>query len=86
MIVCNPPYISTGRLSKDRAVLLEREPVQAFDGGPYGLSIHQRVLSDAPRVLRLDGKLLFEFGLGQDRQLALLFRAIQRVLRRLIRD
>jgi release factor glutamine methyltransferase len=74
MIVCNPPYISTGRLSKDRAVLLDREPVEAFDGGPYGLSIHQRVLSDAPGVLRPDGKLLFEFGLGQDRQLASLFR------------
>ena len=73
LIVCNPPYISTGRLAKDRAVLLEREPVEAFDGGPYGISVHQRVIRDAPSVLRAGGKLLFEIGIGQERQLRLLF-------------
>jgi release factor glutamine methyltransferase len=73
LIVCNPPYISTARLAKDRAPLLEREPVEAFDGGPYGLSIHQRVIKDAPRALRSGGKLLFEIGLGQERQIKLLF-------------
>ena len=31
LIVCNPPYISTGRLGKDRAALLEHEPREAFD-------------------------------------------------------
>jgi release factor glutamine methyltransferase len=73
LIVCNPPYISTARLGKDRAALLENEPVEAFDGGPYGLSIHQRVIKDAPRFLRPGGGLLFEMGLGQERQLKLLF-------------
>lgn len=74
MIVCNPPYISTSRLTKDRAVLLEHEPLQAFDGGPYGISIHQRVIKDAGHVLRPEGKLLFEIGVGQERQLELLFK------------
>ena len=73
MIVCNPPYISTARLAKDRVTLLEREPLEAFDGGPYGLSIHQRVIKDAPRYLKPAGTLLFEMGLGQERQLKLLF-------------
>jgi release factor glutamine methyltransferase len=72
-VVCNPPYISTGRLAKDRAELLLNEPREAFDGGPYGLSIHQRVVKDALAFLRPEGYLLFEFGLGQDRQLAVLF-------------
>jgi release factor glutamine methyltransferase len=67
MIVCNPPYISSGRLTKDRSVLLAREPLQAFDGGPYGISIHQRVIKDAASVLRAEGKLLFEIGVGQER-------------------
>src|SRR6266508_944226 len=40
LVVCNPPYISTGRLAKDRAQLLEHEPREAFDGGPYGVSIY----------------------------------------------
>lgn len=73
-VVCNPPYISSSRLKKDRAELLEHEPVEAFDGGPYGLTIHQRVLKDALAFLRPGGLLAFEFGLGQERQIELLFR------------
>jgi release factor glutamine methyltransferase len=72
VIVCNPPYISTGRLDTERAVLLELEPREAFDGGPYGLSIHQRVFADAPRFLKPGGWLLMEFGLGQHRQVKIL--------------
>lgn len=73
VVVCNPPYISTGRLGKDRAELLDREPREAFDGGFYGLSIHQRVMRDALAFLKAGGWLLMEFGLGQDRQLRALF-------------
>jgi release factor glutamine methyltransferase len=72
-IVCNPPYISGTRLAADRASLLEHEPREAFDGGPYGLSIHQRVVKEALPYLREGGDLLFEFGLGQDRQLVFVF-------------
>jgi len=68
LIVCNPPYISTGRLATDRAALLKDEPREAFDGGPYGLSIHQRVVAEAPRFLKPSGWLAMEFGLGQDMQ------------------
>ena len=73
VIVCNPPYISTGRLAADRATLLENEPREAFDGGPYGLSILQRVIKDALALLKPKGHLLFEFGLGQEKQMAALF-------------
>ncbi|MFZ5523331.1 MAG: N5-glutamine methyltransferase family protein [Pseudomonadota bacterium] len=73
VIVCNPPYISQGKLATDRAVLLEHEPREAFDGGPYGLSIQQRVVKDALPFLRPGGILLFEIGLGQDRQVKMLF-------------
>jgi release factor glutamine methyltransferase len=75
MVVANPPYISTARLTEgDRQHLLAHEPIEAFDGGPYGLSIHQRLTREAPTVLRAGGLLLFEFGLGQQRQVELLFR------------
>ncbi|MBE2248986.1 MAG: peptide chain release factor N(5)-glutamine methyltransferase [Myxococcus sp.] len=73
VMVCNPPYISSGRLAADRATLLEHEPREAFDGGPYGLSIHQRVIKDALALLKPKGHLLFEFGLGQEKQMAALF-------------
>jgi release factor glutamine methyltransferase len=73
VVVCNPPYISTGRLAADRATLLDHEPREAFDGGPYGLTIHQRVLKEALPLLKPGGWLLFEIGEGQDRQIGLLF-------------
>jgi len=73
IIVCNPPYISRQRLQGDRAHLLEHEPREAFDGGPYGFDIHLRVLKDARHFLRPGGVLLFEIGLGQERQVHKLF-------------
>ena len=73
LIVCNPPYISQAKLAGERAVLLANEPREAFDGGPYGLSIHQRVVREALPFLKPGGWLLFEIGLGQDRQVKLLF-------------
>jgi release factor glutamine methyltransferase len=73
LIVCNPPYISETRLKGDRAELLELEPREAFAAGPYGLSIHMRVIKDAVRYLRPGGTLLFEIGLGQERQVTTLF-------------
>jgi len=66
-VVCNPPYISQTLLNK-RTDLLEREPREAFDGGPYGLTVHQRVIREAARYLRWGGVLLCEIGLGQHRQ------------------
>ncbi|MCZ4090871.1 HemK family protein methyltransferase [Ensifer psoraleae] len=68
LIVCNPPYISTSRLESDSAHLLATEPREAFDGGPYGISIHQRLVREAIAFLKPGGWLLFEFGEGQERQ------------------
>ena len=73
VIVCNPPYISSGRLTKDRAELLNHEPIEAFDGGPYGISFFQRVIKEAILFLKPGGHLLFEIGAGQGRQVLLLF-------------
>jgi len=73
VVVCNPPYISTGKLAKERAELLDHEPREAFDGGPYGVSIFQRVIRDSTAFLKPGGHLLFEIGVGQERQVTALF-------------
>jgi HemK-like putative methylase len=67
-IGCSPPFISTGRLTKDRAYLLAHEPREAFDAGPYGISIHQRLVKESPPMLRRGGYLVVEFGDGQAKQ------------------
>jgi release factor glutamine methyltransferase len=76
-VVCNPPYISTGKLEGERAALLEHEPREAFDGGTYGIAIHQRVMREALELLVPDGSLLFELGAGQGRQVAALFARVR---------
>jgi release factor glutamine methyltransferase len=67
LVVMNPPYIPSTSLEKSHAGLLQHEPREAFDGGPYGVSILTRLLQEAPPFLKPGGSLLFEFGLGQSR-------------------
>jgi release factor glutamine methyltransferase len=72
-VVMNPPYIASVRLDKDRADLLANEPREAFDGGPYGISMVQRLIRESAPLLAPGGALLFEFGVGQERQIKALF-------------
>jgi release factor glutamine methyltransferase len=68
-IVSSPPFISSGRLADTNAHLLKHEPREAFDAGSYGISIHQRLVSEGIALLRAgSGWLVMEFGEGQDRQ------------------
>jgi HemK-like putative methylase len=68
VVEMNPPYIASSSLEKQRAELLRHEPREAFDGGPYGISIQTRLIRDAAVFLKPGGHLLFEFGVGQSRQ------------------
>lgn len=65
MLLCNPPYISSGKLDSMPAEIIQHEPSLAFDGGPFGIRILQRLMKDAPRFLRPGGWLGLEVGLGQ---------------------
>jgi release factor glutamine methyltransferase len=68
-ILVSPPFISSGKLSAASAHLLAREPRAAFDGGPYGISLVQRIVKDGAALLRPgSGWLVCELGEGQDRQ------------------
>lgn len=65
LLVCNPPYISSGKLKGMPEEIIAREPSLAFDGGPFGIRILQRLMREAPAYLRPGGWLAFEVGLGQ---------------------
>ncbi len=65
LLLCNPPYISSGKLDSMPAEIIQHEPSLAFDGGPFGIRILQRLMKDAPRFLRSGGWLGLEVGLGQ---------------------
>lgn len=65
VITCNPPYISTKKMETMPGEIVGHEPRLAFDGGALGVRILQRLVRDAPKLLREGGWLLFEVGLGQ---------------------
>jgi release factor glutamine methyltransferase len=65
LIICNPPYISTAKVTKMHTEISAHEPVLAFDGGMFGTKIIQRFLNEAPKFLTNDGSIIFEVGAGQ---------------------
>ena len=66
LIVSNPPYVPTGDMPSLPAEVREWEPRGALDGGADGLDIIRALLADAPRVLAPGGRLIMEFGYGQE--------------------
>lgn len=65
LLVSNPPYVP--RAATNVMLDVERhEPSTALFGGPDGLKHVRRLVSDAARVVRPGGWLIFEFGDGQE--------------------
>jgi len=65
LLTCNPPYISSAKVETMHEEISNYEPRLAFDGGPFGIKILQRLIKEAPRFLKPGGWLAFEVGLGQ---------------------
>jgi release factor glutamine methyltransferase len=65
LVVSNPPYVSADEWATLPQSVRDYEPRLALDGGPDGLAVIQRLLSEAPAVLRPGGVLLLEIGAGQ---------------------
>lgn len=70
IIVSAPPYISSVKVKQMAPEIANHEPQEAFDAGPYGLSIFSRLIAIAPEYLCDNGYLIFECGLGQGEFLA----------------
>src|SRR5712692_6409100 len=64
LIASNPPYISNDEM-KGLQREVSYEPRAALAGGPDGLDIIRRLLSEAAPFLRSGGHLVFEIGFGQ---------------------
>lgn len=61
VIVSNPPYVKTGDL-KTLQREVQREPKEALDGGPEGVTLIARVVTDALPRLKPGGLLAMEIG------------------------
>ena len=72
VIACNPPYIPTGDIEGLDPSVKNYEPLEALDGGVDGLDFYRSVASKWKGALRLGGRLIFEVGIDQASQVALL--------------
>ncbi|MDP2641263.1 MAG: peptide chain release factor N(5)-glutamine methyltransferase [Candidatus Yanofskybacteria bacterium] len=73
-ILANPPYIPEKRKHQVEEQVVDWEPWEALFGGPDGLDIIRRFLSEAPNYLKKGGVLYMEFDLSEKR-------AIERILK-----
>ncbi len=64
LIVSNPPYVPTGDEHGLQREVRDWEPHIALFAGASGLEVYERIIADAPRVLRKPGWLVMELGFG----------------------
>jgi release factor glutamine methyltransferase len=67
VITANPPYVAERNKGGLQPEVGEHEPhVALFGGGYEGLTMVERLVREAPALLRPEGHLIFEFGFGQE--------------------
>jgi release factor glutamine methyltransferase len=65
LVSCNPPYISSAKVPTMHREISGFEPVLAFNGGTFGISVLSRFVREAPRFLKPASWLALEVGAGQ---------------------
>jgi len=64
LIVSNPPYVPLSNRPGLQREVRDYEPHTALFAGATGFEIYERLIADAPRVLRPGGWLMVELGFG----------------------
>lgn len=69
IIVSNPPYIKDNDYDDLQTEVRDHEPVIALLGGEDGLDHIRRLTLSARELLKCEGWLIFEFGIGQSEEI-----------------
>ena len=69
-IVSNPPYIRSDEIPHLMPEVSVFEPHEALDGSEDGLLFYRRIIKDCRANLKPQGRLLFEIGCDQGRQVS----------------
>jgi release factor glutamine methyltransferase len=75
LIVSNPPYVKSGDRPALGREVRDYEPAVALFGGPDGLDAIRALLGRAPACLMPEGRLILEFGYGQEPDVVALARS-----------
>jgi release factor glutamine methyltransferase len=73
LLITNPPYIPSAEIETLPPEIREFEPRGALDGGLDGLDYFELLANKAGLLLHSEGKLMAEFGDGQEEKLRELF-------------
>lgn len=66
MIVSNPPYITAEEMKQLPDSVRNYEPTLALYGGEDGLDFYRAIVKNYTPVLKPEGYICFEFGMGQE--------------------
>jgi release factor glutamine methyltransferase len=66
LIVSNPPYLRDADAPHVQPEVVRYEPPSALFAGADGLDLVRRLFDEAPSYIAPDGRLIVEFGLGQE--------------------
>ena len=64
-ILSNPPYIPSAVIPTLMSDVCHYDPMLALDGGADGLDVYRLLIPQMPRLLKPDGFVIFEVGIGQ---------------------
>lgn len=70
LIVSNPPYIRSAEIEELQEEVRLYDPRIALDGAEDGLLFYRRIIEESKRYLKNGGRLLFEIGCDQGRDVA----------------
>lgn len=65
LIICNPPYILSSNVQSMAPEISDHEPEMAFNGGPFGIKILDRIIVESAHYLKPGAWLCLELGAGQ---------------------
>ena len=73
LVVANPPYVRSADIAGLEPEVRDHDPRTALDGGRDGLDAYRAIAADAGRLLAGGGHLVIEIGVGQAREVGMLF-------------
>jgi release factor glutamine methyltransferase len=75
LIISNPPYIPSDEIATLQPEVRDFDPRMALDGGADGLDFYRRLGKEVKSFLKPDGRIMLEFGDGQDGAIRKIFEA-----------
>jgi len=86
LIISNPPYIPSGEISSLQEEVRKHDPHSALDGGTDGLDFYRYLAGESAPYLKPGGRLMVEFGDGQEKFLPQVFESCEWKIETILND